>query len=144
MAKKAQYYAEAERLYVNEHCSITEIASRLKLAYKTVQTWCDVGAWQDKRRDYIAARQSFHEELYCFARELIHGIREDMKAGVRVDPGRLYAATKLIPTIAKAKDYEEAAKKDAGSAPATNDDIVSAIQEALGIPSGKADNGAKP
>jgi len=137
MAKKALYFAEAERLYVQEQNAPAEIASKLQLGEKTVREWKDEGDWDVKRRQYITHRQAFHEELYDFARELINSIREDMKAGAKVDAGRMYTAARLLPMIIKVKDYEDVkAIKEKDGQPQkdlSEDDIVKLVNRGLGI-----------
>lgn len=110
MAKKQLYFNEAERLYVVEQCTIAEIASRLRLGEKTVRIWKDDGDWENKRLQYLKSKSAFHEELYEFARKLMCSIKEDMEGGERIDPGRMYAFTRLLPMIIKVKDYEEVLK----------------------------------
>jgi hypothetical protein len=110
--KKAQYFAEAERLYIVEQNTINEIASRLKLGEKTVRLWKEEGQWEEKRKQHLAQKESFHEELYGFARFLMSKIKEDMNDNVKVDPGRLYTFARILPLITKVKDYEDIVGKD--------------------------------
>jgi DNA-binding transcriptional regulator YiaG len=115
MAKKHLYYNEAERLYVAENMTIAEIANRLNLGEKTVRLWKEEGDWERKKLQFIKEKQSFAEELFVFARKLAKTIMEDWEKGEKVDPGRLYALTRLIPLVIKTKDFEsalESAKKD--------------------------------
>lgn len=138
MAKKQLYFNEAERLYVVEQSTIAEIASRLRLAEKTVRNWKDEGDWEKKRLQLLKEKQRFDEELYVFARKLLENIRKDMENDVKVDPGRLYAFTRLLPLITKVKDYEdnvaarEKAEQDA-TPKATTADVMRIIEDALGI-----------
>jgi muconolactone delta-isomerase len=111
MAKKQLYFNEAERLYVVEHCTLMEIASRLRLGEKTVRIWKDEGDWETKRLQHIKSKEAFHEELYEFARKLMRTIKEDMENGKKVDPGRMYAFIRLLPLITKVKDYEDVLSK---------------------------------
>jgi uncharacterized protein YjcR len=87
MAKKALYFNEAERLYVVEQMTLAEIASRLRLAERTVRTWKDEGDWETKRLHGLQEKQRFDEELYVFARTLMAKIRADLEAGEKVDAG---------------------------------------------------------
>ena len=113
MAKKHLYFNEAERLYVVEQCTISEIASRLKLGEKTVRLWKEEGDWDRKRKQFLSERQSLAEELFVFARKLARSIMDDWDKGEKVDPGRLYALARLLPLILKVKDYESiAAEKE--------------------------------
>lgn len=108
MAKKHLYFNEAERLYVVEQCTISEIASRLKLGEKTVRLWKEEGDWERKKAQFLKEKQSLSEELFVFARKLARSIMDDWDKGEKVDPGRLYALARILPLIMKAKDFETA------------------------------------
>jgi uncharacterized protein YjcR len=126
---------EAERLYVIEQCSLAEIASRLMVAERTVRNWKEkAGDWEDKRRAYLGSRQSFHEELYEFARELLKKVREDMAEGKEVSANRLYALMRLIPNLVKVKDYEAVAvskRTETAGGPITAEELAKIIDQQL-------------
>lgn len=138
MAKKQLLFADAERLYVIDHCTLGEIASRLGIHEKTVSNWKEEGDWDNKRRRHLAGKQAFHEELYDFSRKLMQSINADMEAGKEVSPGRFFALTKMLPMLIKTKDYEEIiARKEKedekkGSGGIT-EDTMRQIEEQLGI-----------
>ena len=126
--KKKYLYNEAERLYIYNFLTIDELASRLNLNRKTIMDW--------KEKDFLSSKQSFHHEMYEFARKLMSGIIADMEAGEKVDPGRMYAFCRIIPMFTKVKDYEDAtAKKDVPIKPKglTAELIRQIEQEVLGI-----------
>lgn len=135
MSKKALYYAEAENLFVIEQCTINEIASRLNLAEKTVRIWKGEGDWDHRRKQYLRQKEAFHEELYGFARTLMKSITEDMANGEKVDSGRLYTLTRLLPMITKVKDYEDAvarvAEENKPAPEGLSEDVISTIEEQL-------------
>lgn len=136
MNSKRQYFDEAERLYISEHLSLEEISRRLKLSRKTVMKWKEIGDWGNKRKQFLRSKQSFHEELYEFARKLMKDITQDMEAGEKVDPGRMYAFCKVIPMFAKVKDYEDVvSKKEKKVVPRglTPELIAQIEEEVLGI-----------
>ena len=113
MNSKKYLFNEAERLFIYEFLTVDDIASRLNINRKTVMKWKDEGDWDKKRKDFLKSKQSFHEELYEFARKLMKDISIDMDNGEKVDPGRMYAFCRLIPMFTKVKDYEEnISKKD--------------------------------
>ena len=98
--------------------------------------WKDDGDWEKKRKDFLKSKQSFHEELYEFARKLMKDISIDMDNGEKVDPGRMYAFCRLIPMFTKVKDYEEnMSKKDETKQPKglTPELIQKIEEEVLGI-----------
>ncbi len=135
MAKKHLYFDEAERLYCIEQNTLDEISSRMPVAESTLRLWKAEGDWGRKRKQYLESRQAFHEELYEFSRSLMRTIKDDMDSGQKVDPGRMYSFTRLIPMITKVKDYEEISKKAEQEKPSgITPDLVEIIErEVLGI-----------
>jgi hypothetical protein len=136
MAKRAMYFAESERLFVQEQCTVADISSRLKLGEKTIREWKAEGKWDEKRKTYLIARQSFHEELYDFTRDLMRSIKGDMADKKPIDAGRMYTLAKLLPNIMKVKDYEDVAKAKSENQPtgALDEDVVKMIERnVLGI-----------
>lgn len=107
MNSKKHLFNEAERLYTNEYLTVDELADRLCLNRKTILSWKEQGDWDTKRRELLKSKQSFHQELYEFARNLMDGISADLRAGTKVDPGRMYAFCKIIPMFTKVKNYED-------------------------------------
>ena len=134
--KKKYLFNEAERLYIYEYMTINELADRLNVNRKTIMAWKESGDWDSKRRVYLKSKQTFHEEMYEFARKLMRDITADMESGERVDTGRLYAFLKMVPMFIKAKNYEdEVSDKENKPKPrGLTDDIVEEIEEnILGI-----------
>jgi len=136
LSKKEFLFSEAERFYVIEHMTIDEIASRLQLNFKTILAWKAEGNWEEKRLQLIKSKRLFHEELYEFARKLMQSIKEDIQNGEKVDPGRMYAFTRMLPLITKIKEYEDiAAKKEQKQeSKGLSEDVIKLIEEqVLGI-----------
>lgn len=131
LSKKQFHFAEAERFYVIEHMTIDEIASRLQLNHKTVLAWKSEGNWEEKRFQLLRSKQMFHEELYEFARKLMYSIQEDLSNCEKVDPGRMFAFTRMLPLITKIKEYEDVAKKKEQKQEnkGLTEDIVKLIEE---------------
>lgn len=134
MAKKHLYFNEAERLYVVEQCTIAEIASRLKLGEKTVRLWKDEGDWERKRAQFLKEKQSLAEELFLFARKLARSIMDDWERGEKVDTGRLYALTRILPIILKTRDFEISLQEGKKDEVNVEEVIKKALAEALGEP----------
>ena len=137
MNSKRHLFEEAERLYIYRNKSIDTIAHELNLNRKTIMAWKEEGDWSNRRKAYFKSKQTFHEELYEFARSLMKGIAEDMKAGEKIDPGRMYAFCRIIPMFAKVKDYEDivAKKGEKNIAKGLTPELIAKIeQDILGIP----------
>jgi len=106
MSKKAEYYDEAERMYVTQQMTFNEISSRLKIAEKTVRNWAEEGGWQAKRSELMKKRKSLHEMLYDAAQLIMQSIVKDLEDGQPVDAGRLYSVRGMIATLEKSRTYE--------------------------------------
>lgn len=136
MNSKRHLYPEAERLYIYNYMAVDTIAQKLNVNRKTVLGWKEEGDWSQRRKDYLKSKQSFHEELYEFARKLMQGISEDMAAGEKIDPGRMYAFCRVLPMFTKVMDYENAvvqpSKQDKPKG-LTADVIAKIEEEVLGI-----------
>jgi hypothetical protein len=134
MAKEQLHGLEAERLYVIEQCTLAEIAGRLGVSVRTIQNWKTRGDWDAKRRAYLASRQTFHEELYGFGRDLLAKIRQDMTDNKEIPTGQLYALLRLLPNLIKVKDYEAVANQCAAEEkPTSPEDSVKDIQDILSL-----------
>lgn len=136
MNSKKYLLNEAERLFVYELMTVEEVSRRLNLNRKTLIKWKEEGDWDNKRRIYLKSKQSFHEELYEFARKLMKDITCDMDNGEKVDPGRMYAFCKIIPMFTKVKSYEDViSQKDKKDTPkGLTPELVAQIEEeVLGI-----------
>ncbi len=131
MAKKAEYFDTAERLYVVEQRTLAEIAAETGVAESTLRLWKRQGQWSKKRKQYLESRQAFHEELYQFTRMLLKSIKNDLASGKKVDSGRLYALGKLLPMITKIKDYEDVVRQHAEEDKGP-EDLRDVIRQALG------------
>ena len=101
----------AQRMFVVEQMTIEEIAVKLEVNEKTIRRWKQRYDWDYKKNNYINSKTMFHEELYNFARKLMTSIESDIDSNERVDPGRMFAFTKMLPLITKIKEYEESVSK---------------------------------
>lgn len=134
MTKKYVLLEEAQRLYCVDRKPIKEIAKCLHLSEKTLRSWKKEHDWDGRRKNHLAVKRSFHEELYEFGRVLLNIVRKDLEEGKPVDANRLYTLKSIIPNLTRVKDYEEAAvagrKPEDGKA-MTPDDIIKIVQQAL-------------
>ena len=111
MSKKDVLLETAQRMFVVEQMTIEEIAVKLEVNEKTIRRWKQRYDWDYKKNNYINSKTMFHEELYNFARKLMTSIESDIDSNERVDPGRMFAFTKMLPLITKIKEYEESVSK---------------------------------
>lgn len=115
--------------------SLKDIASKLKLNEKTVRAWKNIGGWESKREMFLKNRSSLHEELYEFSRKLMSSIEEDLEKKEKVDQGRFYTLTRILPLIMKVKAYEDiVVKSEKGKNMGLTKEIIEQIErEVLGI-----------
>lgn len=133
MSKKKFCYEEAERLYIQENLGIEEIALKLKLGERTVRYWKDENDWKTKKKNYLESKSAFHQELYDFSRDLMYSIRNDMKNGEKIEPGRMFAFARLLPLITKVKEYEEVVSKNGSKQDnkGLTEEVITRIQEEI-------------
>ncbi len=139
MTKKEVLLENAQRLYVIEQMTIDEVAQKVDVNERTIRRWKTEHNWDLRKEQYVKTKQMFHEELYNFARKLMVSIEYDMDNNEKVDPGRMFAFTKMLPLITKIKEYEDDVSKkgteDTGSKE-LSPEFMKAINEAfLGIKS---------
>lgn len=136
MSKKHIYCSDAERFYVVEQMTVNEVADRLQLNHKTVLAWKAEFGWEEKRHQLLKSKQLFHEELYEFTRKLMTSIKNDIDNDKKVDTGRIYAFTRMLPLITKIKDYEDisAKKEKTQESKGLTEDVIKLIEkEVLGM-----------
>lgn len=97
----------AERFYVIELMTLEEVAQKVGVNERTIRRWKKEYNWERKKSQFLNSKQMFHEELFSFARKLMHSIEFDINNNERVDPGRMFAFTKLLPMVIKIKAYED-------------------------------------
>lgn len=133
MAKKATHYAEAERLYVQEHMTFAAIAAQLDVAERTIRYWSEEGNWPELRKQFLAARTSTHGSLYELISQLTQTAIEKTKAGETVDQAQLYFIARMSPMLIKLKAYEESSNKGEKKTGLDEDEIRLIEEEILGI-----------
>jgi len=136
LTKRNELFAEAEKMYVIDQCNLEKIAEELALNSKTVIRWKQHGNWEEKRAEYIKSKQMFHEELYHFARKLMHSIEADIEKGEKTDSAKMYTFLRMLPSITKVKEYEEVMNKKqtlAEDKTSLTPEDVREIEELLGI-----------
>lgn len=107
MTKNEVLLSNAERLYVVDQLTIEEVAQKVGVNERTIRRWKTDHKWDLKKEQYLSTKTMFHEELYNFARKLMTSIEYDIDNNEKVDPGRMFAFTKMLPLITKIKEYED-------------------------------------
>lgn len=107
MAKKAQWYLECERRYVQEFQTLEQIATDTGVAERTLRYWKEEGSWENKRVRIQADSSALHSELYELARTIVTSVKSTFAEGKEPSPTQQYILIRLLPLLTKTKDYED-------------------------------------
>lgn len=135
---KAELYAEAERLYVQERMSMDDIAQKMGRDVRSIRTWAAEGDWVGRRARYSEASGKTHEKLYTLIQRLTDKAIESCEEGSEPSQSQLYFIGKMAPLLLKLQTYEEAAEKPEEEASPkkqglTEDTIRKIEEEILGL-----------
>jgi hypothetical protein len=139
MTKKAEFYAEAERLYVQEHLGHADIAQCLGLTERTIRNWDAEGSWAGRRDNYDKATGKTHHKLYKLIQHLTEKAIQSCEEGEEPSQSQLYFISKMAPLLLKLQSYEEHCtpeERNPGTAKPkqlTDDAIRHIEEEILGI-----------
>lgn len=136
MAKKQLYFAEAERLFITEGCSLEEIAGRINVSSRTLQEWKFEGDWDRKRSVFLKNTHDNYDDTLSLLRKLLKRAHEKLDKNEDPDATTLNFIREFMPSRAKIKSPDEVA--DAGKpAPTSNgalsDAAMRKIEELLGV-----------
>jgi hypothetical protein len=148
LAKKQPKPVLAKKLYI-KGVATEDISSVLGITIRTIQNYkskdnedwdalkaanyLDGGDFATQREKILKNEESFHSELYAFNRVLMQKIKEDIAAGKEVGAGQYFALGKLASMLKGVKDYESSVKVKNEEANLNKDDVLAAVQEALGL-----------
>lgn len=116
---------QAKILFIKGQMTQEELARKLNISERTIRRWKQAGGWKQLRDDFRQNSISFHQELYLFAKKLILSIRRDIEKGIKIDTGRLFAISKLLPLIKLVKEYEDSVAKSKAANAVKNTNISS-------------------
>lgn len=136
MAKKETYFLDAEKMYVEERIPISGIAIRLGVSEKTLRDWKAEGDWENKKKNYLKTQNSCNIEIYKLVLKLTKKVNEDIDQGIMPEASLLYTIKSLSSTLPKIKSYEDSKiqeETDTKDEKASTEDIVSRVNDILGI-----------
>lgn len=105
--KDKSLHKVAEHLYVQDFLNLEETAKRVGVNERTIRRWQGKNNWLEKRRQFIEQHSHFHEDLYKLARSTYEIIKEDMKNGDYINPGRLNQLLNLLEAMFKTQKTEQ-------------------------------------
>ena len=105
--KDKSLHKVAEHLYVQDFLNLEETAKRVGVNERTIRRWQGKNNWLEKRRQFIEQHSHIHEDLYKLARSTYEIIKEDMKNGDYINPGRLNQLLNLLEAMFKTQKTEQ-------------------------------------
>ncbi len=116
MAKKNEHYAEAERLYVQDHLGQAEISERLGVSERTIRYWMQEGNWSERRGNFIDATSATHEKMFKLVQTLTDKAIRFAEKDEEIPQSLFYFLAKMTPLLLKLQNYEEEVKDKAAPA----------------------------
>ena len=105
--KDKSLHKVAEHLYVQDFLNLEETAKRVGVNERTIRRWQGKNNWLEKRRQFIEQHSHINEDLYKLARSTYEIIKEDMKNGDYINPGRLNQLLNLLEAMFKTQKTEQ-------------------------------------
>jgi hypothetical protein len=105
--KRGAYYADAERLYVQEQLTLETIAAKLGLSVRSLQTWKTEGEWDRKRKGFQETSASWGEELFELARLLTTKNLNRVKENTEPDKDQLGYVVKIAAILDRSRKFEQ-------------------------------------
>ena len=110
--KKIVMAEKAFKLYAEKFMTLDDIAAQLHVNERTLRRWKAAENWEQKKYNLVKNQTTFHKELFNFGRVLLKSIKNDMEHGIKVEPARMFTATKIFSLLKGAKAYEDSIAKD--------------------------------
>ena len=104
--KRDKFYDIAEKMYVEQFITVSEIGRRIGVHERTVRRWKAKGDWGMKRKEFFDENTITKEDIYLFARKMLADIKHDMDQKQHVDSSRLYVFTGLVEELVKKRKQD--------------------------------------
>lgn len=110
MAKKPEYYAEAELLYVQNRMTFEQIGERIGVSERTLRTWAKDGDWSDRRESIEEVRSKSHDKLHRVMDLLLDKAIQALDEDKEPNQAQLNFIRAMSPSLVRLQSYEEQAK----------------------------------
>jgi transposase-like protein len=127
---------EAARLYIQEGLTLAEVAVRLEIPQRTVESWSTKFDWGSRRKRFLSQDQ----ELKGLFHQMKLHLARIMTSGEPIDPQDIYARTRAIavlspPASVQLREIEKAEAEAKDLTPEEKIERIGAVLEAVyGIP----------
>ena len=104
---KYNQLTQAERMYIYNKKSLTEIGMELGLSRRILFYWKKEYNWDNKRFDAERNKDRFSEELLEFARKMMNKISADIDKNHKTPPPEIYSLINILKNIPLVKQYTD-------------------------------------
>ena len=99
--KRDKFYNIAERMYIEQFITATEIANRIGVNERTVRRWKAKDGWNEKRKKFYDEITVSKDSIYEFSRKMLREIEIDIDNKKHVDSSRYYTFLNFIEQLIK-------------------------------------------
>jgi uncharacterized protein YjcR len=121
----------AEKLYINDNMTCTEIADTIGKSRATVEKWARKYGWKEKRADLIGSRRALPQRIFELWNKVTTRIEKDIDEGREVSASRYRLASQLFEQIPKAEQVEKAASGKPEEKKTDPRQVAAAVREYL-------------
>jgi hypothetical protein len=102
--RKAAFYAEAQRLFVEEGLSAKEIADKFSIARALVVRWCAEGGWLHMRKEFVQSTAGAAVEAKRLLRHILETMGDLRCGGEEISDSLVARMAKLASVVEKLED----------------------------------------
>jgi transcriptional regulator with XRE-family HTH domain len=111
VSKRDQLEPQARDMRVIHGMTYTDIAARLGISLRTVQTWAKDnasgrGTWDQQRASLTSSADTFHAELYDLGIVVARTIKDNLLEGRPVDKTSVANLDRIVKTALNAHKYQ--------------------------------------
>lgn len=140
MSKRDQLEPQARDMRVIHGLTFSDIAARLGVSVRTIQSWAKDdstgrGTWDQQRASLTSSADTFHAELYDLGIVVARTIKDNLLEGRPVDKTAVANLDRIVKTALNAHKYQQKNPPKAGPvSPNEERHLIQAkIRERLGL-----------
>ncbi len=140
MSKRDQLEPQARELRVIHGLTFADIAARLGVSVRTIQSWAKGdstgrGTWDQQRASLTTTADTFHAELYDLGIVVARTIKDGLLEGRPVDKSAVANLDRIVKTAMNAWKYQQKnpPKADPVNPSEKQSQIKAKIRERLGL-----------
>lgn len=102
--RKAAFYAEVQRLFVEEGFSTKKIAEKIPIGCTTVARWCAEGGWLQMRKEFVQSTAGAAVEAKRLLRHLLETMGSLRRSEEEIPDSLVARMVKLTSVVEKLED----------------------------------------